>query len=69
MEVFEIKLKVPYDKKGAIIKKLANVVRGKAKLLPPDYYGFSRIIVEGDKNSIKELIKQVEIRKVKISSH
>ncbi|HII61834.1 hypothetical protein [Pyrococcus horikoshii] len=61
MEVFEIKIEVPYDKKGVIIKKLARLIKGnvkKARLLPPDQFGLNKIIlrVEGDEEEIKKIM-------------
>ncbi|AEC52698.1 hypothetical protein PNA2_1784 [Pyrococcus sp. NA2] len=65
MNVFEIDLEVPYDKKGEVIRKLAYMVRGKvkkAKLLPPDMFGRSRIILdlEIDKKTMGNIINEIK---------
>ncbi|MFA4647494.1 hypothetical protein P8X24_09640 [Pyrococcus kukulkanii] len=73
MEIMTISLKVPFDKKGLLLKKLADVIEGKirkAKLLPPDKFGYNEIIINLEtKNPRKVIVEISKVGKVEFLSH
>ncbi|AMM54093.1 hypothetical protein [Pyrococcus kukulkanii] len=73
MEIFTIGIKVPCDRKGVILRKLANLVEGrikKAKLLPPDNFGYNEIIINLEtKNPQKVITEITKIGKIEYLGH
>jgi predicted AAA+ superfamily ATPase len=49
MKIVEIDVRLPYSKRGALLRKLSSKLRGKIKeahLYPPDPRGFSEVLIE-----------------------
>ncbi|CUX78246.1 hypothetical protein [Thermococcus chitonophagus] len=73
MEIMTIGLKVPFDKKGLVLRKLANLVEGrirKAKLLPPDKFGYNEIIINLETKNPRKVIMEIsKVGKVEFLSH
>ncbi|AAL81161.1 hypothetical protein PFDSM3638_05210 [Pyrococcus furiosus DSM 3638] len=72
MKNIVVDIRVPYDKKGEIIKKLSKLIKdkvAKAKLLPPDAFGYNEIILEVLDDKILRELRKLRIKNAKILSH
>ncbi|AFK22536.1 hypothetical protein [Pyrococcus sp. ST04] len=75
MQTIIIDVKVPHDMKGEILRKLAYIIHGrirKAKLLPPDKFGYSEIVLNLETDNPRKILSEIsklKIKTVRASSH
>ncbi|WP_461864739.1 hypothetical protein [Thermococcus sp.] len=72
MQIIELNLKLPYEKRGEILKKIVGKVRGKIRdihFFPPTCSGISEIKMEIEAENSKKLIRELRniVREGKIS--
>ena len=63
MKIVEINIKMPYEKRGKILKKILNEVRGKIKdihFLPPTNQGISEIRMEVVEENVQKLLTKLK---------
>jgi len=63
MKIVEVKIKLPYQEKGAILSRILSRVRGRIKdihFLPPDATGMSEIRMEVLENNPRSLLGELK---------
>ena len=62
MRIVELDIKLPYEKRGKILSKLCEKVRGKIKdihFLPPTTTGISEIRMEVEVENAQKLVREL----------
>ncbi|AHF80477.1 hypothetical protein [Thermococcus paralvinellae] len=72
MKIVELDIKLPYDKRGKILSKLCDRVRGKIKdihFFPPTASGISEIKMKVETENVQKLLQDLKriIKEGKIS--
>jgi len=72
MKIVELDIKLPYEKRGKVLIKILNMVRGRLKdihFLPPTSKGVSEIRMEVAEENVQKLLADIKkiVREGKVS--
>ncbi|GAB6101447.1 hypothetical protein JCM16138_06700 [Thermococcus atlanticus] len=62
MQIVELDIRLPYDGRGKVLKKIVSRVRGKIRdihFFPPNVLGISEIRMEVEAENIRKLIREL----------